>query len=205
MGPYVLRVLEFQADAADAVIDRLILDTLTLDPSAVPGLVRSIAGRGLAPTTRHYLVATLWVDRDQMLAAIGDASVAVYQPAFAPYLGEAVVEANDLDVAWLPCDAGRLSTVTLFSMSDTGRNSLAPQAAERSSEQALCLVLVSDAGPAPAVLAGWAARTGGQDRTPTPPRVQQALDRVGTTSPASVGRTYQVMSDLGHPIQDGPA
>ena len=89
----VLRILEFETPLADVEIDALLRDQIAPNPAGITGLSRTLVGRRLTNSSRRYLVATVWDNRDAMEAAVLNGEVAVYQTPFARYLGNAALVA----------------------------------------------------------------------------------------------------------------
>ncbi len=206
----VLRLLEFETALDDDQIDALISNAIAPIPAEVAGLSRTIVGRRLMKDARRYLIATLWSDRDAMEAAIRDGGVAVYQPPFAPYLGNAEIASFDLASTWTSCPS-RLDAVRLFRGPDLGsvadaynRQDPGPHAARSGDDPGPrpCLILASRTSDPGVIIAGWSEAEQASSSSEPPESVALVMDIVHSLSRLGRGTDYLVTGDQRSPSAD---
>jgi hypothetical protein len=199
----VLRLLEFHATVDDEVIEEAIEVAIAPGPDLVAGLSWTLVGRCVKADGRSYVLATLWEDREAMLAAVRDGDVAVYRPAFAPYLARAAVSVLDVNAAWRWCEAAALCTIRLFRSADlslevdgAGRQPAFVKApAPGDPVGGPCLVLSAESADERVLLAGW-PRVGQAFAGRLPPIEASTMTAsVNAMSRAGLGVEYEVSHD----------
>ena len=198
----VLRILEFETPLADVEIDALLRDQIAPNPAGITGLSRTLVGRRLTNSSRRYLVATVWDNRDAMEAVVLNGGVAVYQTPFARYLGNATLVAVDLAVGWWSSELDRLSTIRLFRDADLAMGGPSPTGVGNSGASSdddpgpsACFIFSSNVSAERVMLAGWPRV--GQDPmgSPMPSEALGLLDRIEAMIEAGLGTDYEVVGD----------
>lgn len=187
-------------ESAVAEIRGQLLDEIAPRPTDLAGLSQTLVGRRLTQGARHYLVATVWGDREAMEAAVLSGDVAVYQARFAPYLGSARMVAVDLDAEWSACLPGQLSRILLITDERPSGTDTLDDAADLGSPSVPdpgrrpCLVMGTHTGAERVLLAGWSARQAPVD-LPMPQVALAMLDRIRALSGAGLGSGFDVITD----------
>jgi len=199
-----LRLLKFKATLDDDVIEEAIQVAIAPGPDVVAGLLWTLVGRCVRVDGRSYVLATLWEDREAMLAAVRDGDVAVYRPAFAPYLARAAVAVLDVDAAWRWCGPDPLATIRLFWVADLGlgadstphERSMNVGPASEEGFRPPCLALSAGSEAEHIVLSGWTGPGQPSSGRPTPGDAAAVVATVTEMLSAGLGEEYEVVVDL---------